>query len=161
MRLALVVALLLVSACPAPKPVPPEPVVDSGVAFVEPARPDLAASGLPILSNGNVLLTSVPGGSLQVDLTRKDELTALADCAQWVFGCFEPTSRSLDACVAAVPTCQTQEPWLESASCCPAACKTQYQALRSGGGEPYPSLDKVLFEDGTCLPGVNAMLGRP
>jgi hypothetical protein len=160
MRILAALSMLCLSACPAPKPVP-QPPVDSGVAYAEPARVDLATSGLPRLPSGNLLVTVVPGGSLQLDPTLKDPITALATCAQWVFGCFEPTSRSLDACVASVPDCQTQEPWLESTHCCPTACKTQYQTLRDSGGEPYPSLDHVLFEDGSCLPGVNAQLGRP
>ncbi|MDP1823621.1 MAG: hypothetical protein Q8L48_10275 [Archangium sp.] len=147
--------VLLVLGCDKPSP-PPEPAL-----YTPPPRLKPEEAGLTRLANGNYFLMAAPGATLQYDPTLKDPLTALAACSQWLVGCFSPNERTLDACVEAVPACQTPSPWEEAAPCCPSACKDQYRQQRQGTADAFAALDAVLFVDGSCLPGVNALLGKP
>lgn len=131
------------------------------IGYLPPLPVRIEETGLLRLANGNAFLVAVPGAALQYDPTLRDPLTALAACSQWVLGCFQPGARTLDACMSAVPACTSATPWLEAAPCCPAACKSRYLEERESTTDPYTALDAVLFQDGACLPGVNALLGRP
>jgi hypothetical protein len=153
--------LCLIGACSSGPPSPDAHLPLPTVEYTPPARVDPAALGLPTLPNGNTVLLAIPGLRLEHAPTLKDPLTALGACARWVTGCFEPGSRSLDACVNSVPSCTTDEPWLEATECCPAACQDAYRARRAANEEPWPALDATLFVDGSCMPGLAALVGAP
>ena len=72
-----------------------------------------------------------------------------------------PGVRELDDCMRSVRTCTTSSPWLEPFPCCPQKCQNDYTALRTAGIDPSGALDKVLYVDHTCFPGIaNALEGK-
>jgi hypothetical protein len=129
------------------------------VDYEPPAPVELDQVGLPVLDNGNLLAFTTSGINLEINPEKKDALTALGGCAEWISGCFEPGSRSLDDCVRSSPECATNTPWDESEWCCPLDCKQGYYTLRWDDVEDYVAVTQVLFEDGSCMPGLTALLG--
>lgn len=128
------------------------------VVYEPPPSVPLSSASLPVLANGNVLVTAAPGLSVEADERKRTPATAVGRCATWVMSCFEPASRSLDDCMRSVPSCSTQTPWDEAAPCCPGACKDEYAATRRRGVAPYEAFDAVLYVERTCVPGLVAHL---
>ena len=111
--------------------------------------------GRPILAEGALGLRVV------YDPTRADPITAKAACLGTVTRCLRPVTKpeaNLDSCFASVPTCQSAEPWTESGACCPATCKTLYEALRKDDYSQIQSFS--LASESMCFPGLGEMLGE-
>jgi hypothetical protein len=130
------------------------------VSFTPPPLPDPATLGLPASGAGTYLLTRAPGVELRLDPNLRDPVTAVARCARWITLCVSPPERTLDDCTRSAPHCATDEPWLESAECCPASCFAAYEVQRAAGVSPMLALERVLFDDGACVPGLRALLER-
>jgi hypothetical protein len=149
---------LLAGACSC-GPIPA--VIGTEVEFTPPPPPNLPALGLPAFDPRSYHLSANGDGDLLLDPEQSDPLTALGRCAGWITACFEPPLRTLDDCARSAPACTTAEPWLEEAPCCPAACFTAYETLRLAGTSPVRALQKAYYDDGSCFPGLGALLGRP
>ncbi|MBK7863517.1 MAG: hypothetical protein IPJ65_33925 [Archangiaceae bacterium] len=114
-----------------------------------------------LLGTGAVkLLADVGNAKLELDPTVKDPLSALAECADLLSYCYAPGSATLSQCFERLRKCTTDTPWSE-APCCPAACQTAYEAELSAGKPPAAALEKVLFREPDCFPGVRAALETP
>ncbi|MCQ1547606.1 MAG: hypothetical protein NOF05_02000 [Candidatus Accumulibacter phosphatis] len=107
-----------------------------------PRDPD---TGLPVL-------IGLAEGSLQVDATLRDPITAVGACTGWITACLKPGERELDDCARSAPQCATNTPWLESSACCPAACFAQYRTARLAGMPQIATLMRVYVNDGSCFP---------
>lgn len=150
------VGALALSGCP-----DDPPTVGRLVQYEPPPPPDLSPLGLPTDPEGRPVLISGPGLALAYDAEAKDPVTALASCTRWVMSCLDPNSRSLDDCFYSAPRCATQEPWRESAECCPQACFDAYAVARVERAlEPYPAFEAVMFRDGSCVPELRPFTGR-
>lgn len=109
---------------------------------------------------GNKLLADVGNARLELDPTQHDALTALAECADLVSYCYAPGSVTVSECFGRARKCTTTMPWMEAA-CCPEACKSSFDAEVAGGMGHVAALEKVLFREPDCFPGVRAALGTP
>jgi len=136
-------------------------VIGEEVSYSPPPRPNLAALGLPQNLDGTFALLTPPNAELRIDPTIADPVTAAARCGDWVTGCLAPPARSLDDCARSAPHCTTNRPWDEAAACCPAACFTAYEAKRRQGASAMLAWRQVYRDDGSCFPGLRALLGRP
>ncbi len=116
-----------------------------------------------------VLLQGVPGhavgeGSSAADmqiLLTPDEPTAVTThnvCSNLILSCAE-RSGSFDACVAAVPSCRSTEPWTVGEDCCPQACKDTYDGHRARGVVYLDAYMKTFVRDWSCFPGMPARTG--
>lgn len=102
-------------------------------------------------------ITSPDGGlPLVYQADKADAVTAWADCAAMISVCLHASAGDFDGCVAGVPTCATETPWEEPSACCPAACVSDYQALRAKKRAPFDSYARVFALDRTCMPGLEA-----
>lgn len=100
------------------------------------------------------------GLQLRIQHDLRDPVTALGECSDWVTSCLKPGERSLDDCFFSAPPCTTKEPWNEPAACCPAECYAQYAQKRRAGAPDEKAFDEVLFEDGSCVPGLRKWVGK-
>ena len=138
-------------------------VVPLGLACeaVKKEIPDLPKLDLPSVplpkKDGLLELIETPAGSLQIDPSGSDAITALGACTDLITYCFQPGERSLDECVEAVPRCKSSKPW-EEEDCCPAACAEAYSRARDQGQEPIAAFEKSFFLEPDCFPGVRALL---
>ena len=106
------------------------------------------------------LLADVANARLELDPTQRDALTALGECADLVSYCYAPGAYSLGDCFDRSRSCLTQTPWTE-APCCPVTCKTAFAAEVATGASPRSALEKVLFREPDCFPGVREALESP
>src|SRR3954467_9060066 len=82
--------------------------------FDNPVPPDTALAVL-----GSHVLANVANATLHIDPTQKDPLTALAECADVVTGCYVPGGADLAFCLDLTRTCDSDQPWTEKTACCP------------------------------------------
>lgn len=123
---------------------------------------DLSAIALPVTAAGNSILIQVENSRLEIDPTVRDPITAVATCADLVTLCYAPPTRSLDVCIAAIPTCSGERPWEETVPCCPSRCRDDYQRARRDGVQPRQAYDQIYLTAPTCFPGVAASIaGAP
>jgi len=127
------------------------------VIDVELPRVDLAV--LPHEADGRLTLIEIAGSRITLDPSQSDAITALGACADLVTYC--AASSSLDTCVDQAHTCSTSQPWTESESCCPSACRAAYHQARREGASPPVAFDRVWFETPDCFPGVRSALESP
>ena len=106
------------------------------------------------------LLADVGNARLEIDPTQKDALTALAECADLVSYCYAPGTLTVSQCLHNARKCETTQPWGE-APCCPQACADAFDAEVGAGMNHVDALEKVLFRQPDCFPGVRALLETP
>lgn len=106
------------------------------------------------------LLADVSNARVELDPTQSDALTALGQCADLLTYCYAPPAVTLERCFASARTCTTSTPWDEPA-CCPRACHEAFTREVQGGLAPNRALEKVLFLEPDCFPGVRAALEAP
>jgi hypothetical protein len=106
------------------------------------------------------LIADTANARLEIDPTVKDPLTALGECADLISYCYAPPAFDLTACFAQARTCTTQQPWAEKA-CCPQSCKDAFAAELAKGTAHKDALEKVLFRQPDCFPGVVPFLEAP
>lgn len=127
--------------------VPPPPVVD--VAWLPRDQ-----HGRPVLLDDGVL-------RYVIDLGKRDPVFAMARCARMLSGCPQRPEvtggRTVDACWASVPICATDQPWTESAACCPARCPQLYEELRERGYGPLAANRRAVAS--MCFNGLREQLG--
>ncbi len=138
-----------------------EPPTPYGPATVTvPPLPTFDLTGLPTNDAGLPILSRSSAAELVlVRPASPDALHALARCGVLVTHCVQPRARSLDACFASVRRCSTATPWTEE-PCCPGACIDAYAAQRTAGYPPMRSFERAMFSRPSCVPGVDALLGR-
>lgn len=120
-------------------------------------KPDLPLPDISELLPEGRVLSDIGLGELELDPNARDPLTGLGACADLVTYCVHPKgAQSVDGCVASVPRCTTSEPWLEE-PCCPDSCVRAYERERRSA-EPVAAFDAALFGNGSCYPGVKALL---
>lgn len=127
-----------------------------GGTTTTPAKPpviDLTWLG----AGASKLLVDAANLRLDIDPTVRDPITALGECADLVAYCYAPPTFSVGTCLSRARTCTTATPWTEDA-CCPADCKTAFLAQVSAGLSERDALEKVLFREPDCFPGVRAAL---
>ncbi len=131
-----------------------------GVQSVTP--PDLAPLLVAVFGTSPTkLLADVGNAKLEIDPTVKDPLTGLAACADFISYCYAPPGIGISECFERARKCETSEPWTEASPCCPAACKTAFDAEVSRGLGHVQALEKVLFREPDCYPGARAALEAP
>ena len=106
------------------------------------------------------MLADVSNARVEIDPTQRDALTALGECADLLSYCYAPPNFTLARCFASVKGCATEMPWSEPA-CCPAACRDAFNREVAAGLAPNAALDRVLFREPDCFPGVRAALEAP
>jgi hypothetical protein len=131
--------------------------VGQPIDFTPPPEPDLTQLGLPTAPSGRPILLSVPGAQLEFDMTRRDALTALGACTNWITAC-AVGGQAVDDCVRSVPPCGTDAPWQEPVACCAPSCFARYQQARRAGTEAPDAVDTVYYGDDPCMPGVGDLL---
>ena len=155
-RCALVAGLVLLGGCDTIKQ-----EIDTKIKIPPIPSLDPANLQLPKTADGKYLLMELSQARIEIDPTLRDPLTALGECADQIAYCYSPTERSLDDCVRSVKGCDTPFPWLEPSPCCPKQCQADYASQRTAGVAGPDALDKVLFVDHQCFPGINnALEGR-
>jgi hypothetical protein len=127
-----------------------------GAQSTKPPDIDLAVFG----TGATKLIADVGNSRLELDPTQRDALTGLAQCADLISYCYAPGTATVTQCFASTRKCLTQEPWNEQ-PCCPATCASAFEAELDGGLSPVDALEKVLFRDHECFPGVRALLEAP
>lgn len=156
MRPLLFIAGIALAACG----VKPPPVGDAGFKLpMTPPPIDLSlftAAG----SGADRLLADTANTRLELDPTIKDPLTALGECADLISYCYAPPTFDLSACFTQARTCATQQPWNEK-PCCPQSCKDAFTGELAKGTAHKDALEKVLFRQPDCFPGVAAFLEAP
>ena len=162
MRRLLVV--LVATSCGTLQPLPDggSSGAGGGAPFVLPQLPPPQNLALfaSIGAGGNKLLADVANVRVEIDPTQSDALTALGECADLLSYCYAPPNFTLARCFSSVKGCATQTPWAEPA-CCPAACRDAFTREVAAGLAPNAALDKVLFGEPDCFPGVRAALEAP
>lgn len=133
-----------------------------GSAFRLPSLPPALNVALfaPVGAGATKLLAEVANARVELDPTQRDALTALGECADLLSYCYAPPNFTLASCFSSVRGCSTMEPWNEPA-CCPAACRDAFEREVAGGLAPNAALEKVLFRQPDCFPGVRAALETP
>lgn len=114
---------------------------------------------LPKTADGNFNLIDIGMGSIDLDPTVKDPLTALGGCTDLITKAYDPAAKSLDAAVSESKACETLTPWTALAACCPSPCKTAYATARANGADDFAAFDAVFFQDPSCFPGVKELVG--
>lgn len=134
----------------------------SGGGFALPQLPPI--SSLAVFSSvgagATKLLADVSNARVEIDPTQRDALTALGECADLLSYCYAPPSFTLERCFSTARTCTTSTPWMEQA-CCPQACHDAFTREVTAGLTPKAALEKVLFREPDCFPGVRAALEAP
>ncbi|MDP3500535.1 MAG: hypothetical protein Q8S33_09385 [Myxococcales bacterium] len=158
MRRLLVV--LVATSCGTLQPLPDGGTTGSGFVLPQLPPPQNLALFASIGAGSTRLLAEVANARVEIDPTQRDALTALGECADLLSYCYAPPNLTLARCFASVKGCATQTPWTEPA-CCPAACRDAFTREVAAGLPPNAALDKVLFAEPDCFPGVRAALEAP
>lgn len=134
----------------------------AGGGFALPQLPPLSSlvAFSSVGSGATKLLADVSNARVEIDPTQSDALTALGECADLLSYCYAPPSFTLDRCFSTVRSCTTSTPWGEPA-CCPEACHDAFSREVAAGLTPRAALEKVLFREPDCFPGVRAALEAP
>jgi hypothetical protein len=106
------------------------------------------------------LLADVGNARVELDPTQQDALTALGACADLLSTCYEPPGVTIAMCWGRARECQTQTPWTEE-PCCPVTCRDAFVDEVNLGLTPAAAVEKVLFLEPDCFPGVRAALEAP
>lgn len=173
-RLLLVVAVWC-SGCDLLKKLPVDPPVGGGSGgngggggsggSQSTTPPDLTVAvqvfGTVAAGGATRLLADVGNSRLEIDPTVKDPLTGLAGCADLISYCYAPPAIGVSECFGRSRVCTTTEPWNEPSPCCPSECKTAFENEVAGGLSQALALEKVLFREPDCFPGVRAALEAP
>jgi hypothetical protein len=87
-------------------------------------------------------------------------MNALVDCYGLIIGCFEagPHGNALDQCVTSAKVCPKGAATASDAPCCPEMCRKRYQEERQRGTDDRDALRRVLFNEPSCVPGVDKSL---
>lgn len=94
-------------------------------------------------------------GTLVIDPSRRSAISAAAECAAVVLGCFRPGVRNWAGCFDAAPPCPNDTPWLQDGQmCCPAACGARYQQLRQAGLDGPTAMTGAIWDAPSCIPGL-------
>jgi hypothetical protein len=130
--------------------------------FTLPSLPPVSSLAVfaPVGAGATKLLADVSNARVELDPTQRDALTALGECADLLSYCYAPPSFTLATCFSTVRGCATSQPWTEDA-CCPAACRDAFTREVTAGLAPKAALEKVLFREPDCFPGVRAALEAP
>jgi hypothetical protein len=141
--------------------VPPELPRFSG-EFPMPDRRGLDDTPLPPGPSGQgFMLLELPDGAFFFDPTARSPVSAAAECATVVLSCFHPTLRNWAGCLASVPECQTDTPWVgDQSMCCPAGCGERYQELRAAGRPDAEAFAAAIWEAPSCMPGLEGHAGE-
>ncbi len=131
-----------------------------GSVSSKPPPIDLTVFATSVGTLSTKLLTETSNARLEVDPTTSDALTALGACADAVSYCYAPNERSIGQCLRSTRACTTTEPWKE-APCCPPTCVEAFAAQVDGGASERAALERVLFREPDCFPGVRAALEAP
>ncbi len=101
---------------------------------------------------GMRMLMALAGGALVVDVDRApDGFSAFAECSSLVTDCFDPKNgRQLDDCMASVPVCASQKPWLEPNFCCPKKCIEAYDSARCKGVKDADAYMQLFAQKPSC-----------
>ena len=99
-------------------------------------------------------------GVMGFDVTKRDAISSLGACAHWIVSCVDPESRSLDQCVAAAPTCESDRPWEteEHTFCCPSTCADNYANARAQSVGQIEAFTQTFFTNPTCFPAAVELL---
>ena len=99
-------------------------------------------------------------GAMGFDITKRDAISSLGACAHWIVSCVDPKERSLDQCVAAAPTCESDQPWEneEHTFCCPAACADNYATARTNSQSAIEAFTMTYYTNPTCFPAAVELL---
>jgi hypothetical protein len=154
--------LVRAAVAKAPPPVPRVPYATPAPVTV-PSPPAVDVSWLPRDERGRPVLLNDGVLRYTVDVDKREPIFAMARCARMLSGCPQradvTAGRSIDACWASVPTCATDQPWTESAPCCPARCPELYRTLRELGYGPLDANRHAV--ESMCFNGLRERLGRP
>ncbi len=157
MRWCLLLALSA-SCSPIPSTLGPDGGAGGGTSFLPRLPPVLNTF---IFGTGTTkLLADVSNARVEIDPTQSDALTALGECADLLSYCYAPPTVTLAQCFATVRLCTTSAPWNEAA-CCPLDCRTAFTTAVEAGLSPNAALEKVLFTEPDCFPGVRTALEAP
>lgn len=134
----------------------------AGGGFALPQLPPISSLAVfsSVGSGATKLLADVSNARVEIDPTQSDALTALGECADLLSYCYAPPSFTLERCFSTARTCATSTPWMEQA-CCPQACHDAFTREVTAGLTPKAALEKVLFREPDCFPGVRAALEAP
>lgn len=135
---------------------PPPPYVRQPEVEVPPLPEDPDYTGFPTDAMGRPVV--IENAGFYLTPRAHDAIWAHARCTRLVLGCFEPTTRSLDACMISVPECASETPWEEGTACCAPDCVSRYEAARVGGAEPLDAFFDTFYGETRCMPGVDAIL---
>lgn len=132
-----------------------DPPLFSG-SFTPPNRSDLATIPLPpMVGRPGIALITVPFGTLYFDPAERTPVSAAAECAAVVLSCYQPGERNWAGCLANVPQCADNTPWVgNSPMCCASACSARYQELRVAGEVGPAAFVKAIFRAPSCMPGL-------
>lgn len=147
---------LLLLGCPS-KVDPPLP---DGGTVVKPPPSVFDVTLFPSVPGGTRLFAEVTNMRLELDPTTKDAISALGLCVDAAAYCYDPQGRDLADCLASTRTCDTGEPWNETA-CCPQTCKDAFVAGVDGGETHQAAFERVFFKETDCFPGLRAALEGP
>jgi hypothetical protein len=111
-------------------------------------------------SSARKLLADVGNARVELDPTQQDALTALGACADLLSYCYAPPDVTIAMCWGRARVCQTETPWTEEA-CCPVTCRDAFVDEVNRGLTPAAAVEKVLFLEPDCFPGVRAALEVP
>lgn len=134
---------------------PPELPVVIGT-FSSPDQDALEHTGLPPAPGGQGFVAlALPDGLVGFDPAARTPVSGAAECATAVLACFAPGARNWAGCLAAVPQCETDMPWVgDHPMCCPAGCFERYQALRRDGLAGPQAFAAAIWEAPSCMPGL-------
>jgi hypothetical protein len=134
---------------------PPELPIVIG-SFPAPDRRGLVRTGLPRDPGGRgVVVLALPDGLVAFDAAARTPVSAAAECATAVLACFAPPARNWAGCLAAVPACETDTPWMgDHPMCCPSGCVERYQARRREGLTDPQAFAAAIWEAPSCMPGL-------
>lgn len=109
----------------------------------------------PAPNSRGFTLLALPDGTFTFDPQARSPVSAAAECATAMLGCFHPTQRNWAGCFASVPACTSETPWVgDHPMCCPAACGDRYQALRREGRPDPEAFAAAIWEEPSCMPGL-------
>lgn len=117
--------------------------------------PDFADEIVEYIAAADGRLVQVRGGVVSF---RNDPDTSAAlrnRCAETWKLCMQGPEATPDACLTQVPSCERSEPWKGGRNCCPVECKMDYSRRRSAGQPGDSAFTNALFENPSCVPGLD------